>query len=158
MRKIAAVTLIFILLLSGCSSKNRHDEIYINKESLNASFTAESNSVQYGGTSAWDGEKIIFSVSSPQELEGFKFACSGNEICCSFAETDLKYSYSDLPDDFVFYKFSKELRSAEGEVLQKKSDGIYEYECNDAVFTADSRGNLIYFKCKNAVISFTGRQ
>ena len=40
---------------------------------------------------------------------------------CSFAETDLKYSYSDLPDDFVFYKFSKELRSAEGEVLQKKS-------------------------------------
>ena len=158
MRKIAAVTLIFILLLSGCSSKNRHDEIYINKESLNASFTAESNSVQYGGTSAWDGEKIIFSVSSPQELEGFKFACSGNEISCSFAETDLKYSYSDLPDDFVFYKFSKELRSAEVEVLQKKSDGIYEYECNDAVFTADSRGNLISFKCKNAVISFTGRQ
>lgn len=114
--------------------------------------------MQYGGTSAWDGEKIVFSVSSPQELEGFKFACSGNEISCSFAETDLKYSYSDLPDDFVFYKFSKELKSAEGEALQKKSDGIYEYECNDAVFTADSRGNLISFKCKNAVISFTGRQ
>ena len=148
MRKIAAVTLIFILLLSGCSSKKRNSEIYLNKESLNASFTAESNSVQYSGTSAWDGEKIVFSVSSPQELE----------ISCSFAETDLKYSYSDFSNDFVFYKFSKELKSAEGEALQKKSDGVYEYECNGAVFTADSRGNLISFKCKSSVISFTGRQ
>lgn len=147
-----------MLFFVGCSSSEQPGKICLNKDSLNASFTAEANSVIYKGTSAWDGEKIVFSVSEPEKLNGVKFVFRGNELSCSYGENDFIYPYSDFSNDFVLLRLAQKLNPVDGEILQKKSGGEYEYNFDGDVFTADSRGNLISFKTKNGIIYFTNRQ